>query len=470
MTAVDVCAAKPCGGSSLAIRCPSVRMIRHPPAYVPRAMAVAELALTQSGTVNGSAARCPDTISARAITPIVFCASFVPWVKATKPPERSWSLRKIRFTGAGARLRISQRMTVINAAAPMSPATGAASDGTSTFSFRPCQLTTAKPPVAATDEPMIPPTNAWLELDGIARYHVIRFHVIAPTSPAKTTLRVIAAGLTIPFAIVAATAKKKNAPTKLRIAELSTAILGDSACVDTLVAIEFAVSWNPFVKSKKRAVTMTAISVSSTQPASDVLDDDVPDQVGSRLTGVDRLLERFEDVLPPNDRQRVLRVLEEPRDALAHDPVALVLEPLDFDHVGLDPPQLLEVGESGCDVFRDLDEHLALLERGIEPRLDLVETEQVGRLVHVVDDVVDRLRQVVDVLAVEGGYVLSVEQLEGLARQLVPAGLERLDLGLADDVPWKLREAPLDEPRRLEQVVARTSEQVVERGRFRDER
>ena len=49
---------------------------------------------------------------------------------------------------------------------------------------------------------------------------------------------------------------------KFRIAELSTAIRGESARVETLVAIEFAVSWNPFVKSKKRAVTMTTMSVS----------------------------------------------------------------------------------------------------------------------------------------------------------------------------------------------------------------
>ena len=204
-------------------------MIRQPPAYVPRAIAVAEQTLTQRGTVNGSAARCPETISASAITPIVFCASFVPWVNATNPPDTSCSRRKSRFTGAGARLRISQSVIVISAAAPRSPATGARSEGTSTFSFRPCQLTTAKPPVAATEEPMMPPTSAWLELDGIARYHVIRFQVIAPTSPARTTFSVIAAGSTIPVAIVAATATKKNAPAKLRIAELSTANRGDRA-------------------------------------------------------------------------------------------------------------------------------------------------------------------------------------------------------------------------------------------------
>ena len=131
----------------------------------------------------------------------------------------------------------------------------------STFSFKPSHSTTAKLPVAATEEPMIPPISAWLELDGRPRYQVIRFHVIAPTSPASTTSSVIASGSTMPVATVAATAKKKNAPMKLRIAELRTATRGESARVETLVAIEFAVSWNPFVKSKKSAVTTTATSV-----------------------------------------------------------------------------------------------------------------------------------------------------------------------------------------------------------------
>ena len=82
---------------------------------------------------------------------------------------------------------------------------------------------------------------------------MIRFHVIAPTSPARMTLSVITSGFTMPFAIVAATANDTNAPAKLRIAARRTAVRGVSARVETLVAIAFAVSWKPFVKSKKRA-------------------------------------------------------------------------------------------------------------------------------------------------------------------------------------------------------------------------
>ena len=211
---------------------------------------------------------------------------------------------------------------------------------------------------------------------------------------------------------------------------------------------------------------MTAASVRFIR---DVLDDDVADEICGSLTGVDRLLERLENVLPADDRQSVRRVLEESRDRLAHDSVALVLEPLDLDDVGLDPPQLLELGQGLCQMLGDLDEHPALLESGVEPRLDLVQAEEVRGLVHVVDDVIDHLRQVVDVLAVEGSDVLRVEQLERLAGELVATGLERLDVRLPHGVLRKLGEAALDEPRGLEQVLARAREQVVERCRLGNE-
>ena len=74
---------------------------------------------------------------------------------------------------------------------------------------------------------------------------------------------VIASGFTIPFATVAATATDTNAPAKFSTAAIATAARGDIARVDTLVAIAFAVSWNPFVKSKKSATATTAASVSS---------------------------------------------------------------------------------------------------------------------------------------------------------------------------------------------------------------
>src|SRR5438067_781197 len=47
-----VSAANPLIGRSLMIRCPTVFMIRHPPDAVPRAIAVAQLTITQYGTCS----------------------------------------------------------------------------------------------------------------------------------------------------------------------------------------------------------------------------------------------------------------------------------------------------------------------------------------------------------------------------------------------------------------------------------
>jgi hypothetical protein len=194
--------------------------------------------------------------------PIVFWASFVPCVKATKPPEISCSRRKSLFTRPGACRLISQSTPIISAAATRIPRKGAMSDGISTFSFSPAHLTTSNPPAAAA-EPIMPPIRAWLELEGSPKYQVTRFHVIAPTRPARTTSSVMISWSTIPLAIVAATSKETKAPRKLSTEALRTAIRGVRARVETEVAIEFAVSWKPFVKSKKSATATTAKSVSS---------------------------------------------------------------------------------------------------------------------------------------------------------------------------------------------------------------
>ncbi len=134
------------------------------------------------------------------------------------------------------------------------------SDGISTLSLIPPQFTTPQPE-AAIAEPIIPPISAWLELEGSPMSHVMRFQVIAPTRPAMTISSVIASWSMMPFAIVAATATETNAPAKLRTAALATATRGLSARVDTLVAIELAVSWKPFVKSKNSAIATTATRV-----------------------------------------------------------------------------------------------------------------------------------------------------------------------------------------------------------------
>src|SRR5215469_16481909 len=132
----------------------------------------------------------------------------------------------------------------MNAAGPHT--NGASTAGMTTFEAIPSQITALEPAPAIT-EPTTPPTSACDEEDGIPRNHVATFHVIAPTSPAKMIGTVTSAWSTIPLAIVAATVTEMKAPTKFRIAARPTAVLGGSARVAIVVAIAFAVSWNPFV-------------------------------------------------------------------------------------------------------------------------------------------------------------------------------------------------------------------------------
>jgi hypothetical protein len=93
--------------------------------------------------------------------------------------------------------------------------------------------------------------------DGRPKYHVARFHAIAPTNPANTIGGVTRSASTIPEAIVAATSSERKAPTKLSTAARLTATRGFMARVEIEVATAFAVSWKPFVKSNASAVAMT---------------------------------------------------------------------------------------------------------------------------------------------------------------------------------------------------------------------
>ncbi len=188
--------------------------------------------------------------------------------------------------------------------------------------------------------------SAWLELDGSPRNHVTRFHVIAPTRPARMTLSVTASASTIPVATVAATLSETNAPAKLKTDATRTAVRGESARVETLVAIAFAVSWKPFVKSKKSATDddRDEREVLHCLATSGVLDDDVRDDVRRRLAGVERSLERLVDVLPADDDQRVDPLVAEERgERVAEDAVAFVLERLDLDECLLDAAHPLQV-------------------------------------------------------------------------------------------------------------------------------
>ncbi len=91
--------------------------------------------------------------------PIVFCASFVPWVSATKPPETSWPRRKTRLIFAGDLRLITHTISVMRTKATARPAKGEISEGFNTFCQRLDHCTTDQPSAMIAD-PITPPISA----------------------------------------------------------------------------------------------------------------------------------------------------------------------------------------------------------------------------------------------------------------------------------------------------------------------
>src|SRR5947209_19806169 len=120
------------------------------------------------------------------MTPIVFCASLVPWASDTKEAEPICPSR-YPFTASPARSnRISRYAATVPSSATAPQINGDSTAGTITDCTSLLRFT-APDPAATTVAPITPPINAWLELDGIVKYHVIRFHMIAPINAASTS-------------------------------------------------------------------------------------------------------------------------------------------------------------------------------------------------------------------------------------------------------------------------------------------
>ena len=190
------------------------------------------------------------------MTPIVFCASLVPCARETSEAEAIWPTRKPLVTDWLRARAVSLYARYVASSAATPATTGEATAGISTFSTTLSKCTPCDPAPTQT-APISPPNSACDELDGSPTSQVSRFHRIAPTSPAKIMPGETSVSSTMPPEIVLATSVDRKAPTTFRTPLMSTAVFGLSAPVAMDVAIAFAVSWNPLVKSKARAVTMT---------------------------------------------------------------------------------------------------------------------------------------------------------------------------------------------------------------------
>ena len=133
--------------------------------------------------------------------------------------------------------------------APVKPRVGLTIIGMATFSMTLSQSTVTP---EARPAPMSPPIRACEDEEGMPKYHVMRFQVMAPTSALTTIVRAwlgesMVSNPVRMSLIVLATSTPSNAPTKLRMAAIVRARRGVSARVETEVAIALAASWKPFV-------------------------------------------------------------------------------------------------------------------------------------------------------------------------------------------------------------------------------
>lgn len=105
------------------------------------------------------------------------------------------------------------------------------------------------------------PKSACEELVGSQKYQVKIFHHIAHKSAHNTTVGDTIFISIIHFQIVFATSvQTRKKAEKLKKAAHITAIFGDNTRVETIVAIEFALSCIQFVKSKISATIITKIT------------------------------------------------------------------------------------------------------------------------------------------------------------------------------------------------------------------
>src|SRR4051812_13739639 len=141
-----------------------------------------------------------------------------------------------RLTCDGLPRRKIQSSASITRNASTNPTRGDSTIGTMTFFTMPAHLTL---PLDARAAPTRPPIKACDDDEGKPKYQVMRFHAIAPTTAAKTTVRpsCVFGTSMMPFPTVPAILVDTSEPKRLKTAASRRAARGVRARVDTEVAI-----------------------------------------------------------------------------------------------------------------------------------------------------------------------------------------------------------------------------------------
>src|SRR6266545_4218343 len=182
-----------------------------------------------------------------------------------------------------------------------------------------------------------------------------------------------------PDPIVLATAVPERAPTKFRIAAMRIACQGARTRVAMTVAIAFAVSWKPLMKSKITAATRTRMRIA---PRSPMLDGDAFELVRDVLHAVRAVLEVLVDLLPARHLEPVVTLVEQVAERLARDAVGVVLVPVHLDDVFPDLREGAAVAQPrdrGVDLDGALRDDPAEVDALRRDALDLPEHELVRR-------------------------------------------------------------------------------------------
>src|SRR5262245_32484437 len=247
----------------------------------------------------------------------------------------------------------------------------------------------------------------------------------------------------MPWPIVWATAvPKRKTARKLKAAAQYTAMRGLSTRVETTVAMAFAASWKPLIKSKTRATPIRrrtrggAVSSwkmpakSSAAGMSGVLEHDAFDQIGDIFAAIEGVFEEFVNLLPLDDVDRVRTLLEEPRHALPEDGISLVFEPIDFHadlqhvHRILQPTQS---AHSLLDLLNSLEEHRPELVRFRRHVLDVIHDDALAGGIDEIQDVIHAGDELMDLVTIERSNKGLVEGFEGAVRNLIPGMLNVFD-------------------------------------------
>ena len=253
-SAPAVSAQKPPTGRSFVMRVPIVCTMRHPPKSVPSEIIVYALSSTHTGIESSEVTYMwrsnpvsPANVACVAtrrptMMPIVFCASLPPCASDNKAELVSCATRK----NLSAFALVTFWKTLYTSTIKMNPSS-MPSDGDSAIAesvsihFLPHRSATK--PTFDTAAPAYPPMSACDELDGIPNHQVIRFHVIAPSSPPRITFASTTFRSMNPAATDFATAvPTKKSAAKLNTAAQITAANGLRTRVPTIVAIELAES------------------------------------------------------------------------------------------------------------------------------------------------------------------------------------------------------------------------------------